>query len=80
MLLAALIQRSAEEDLHHTDLDGDVHGVYHHRVVFSCSPSLSAGRAVHVVWDLKDSDDRQLVEGRGAAVQDDPRSCGTAVL
>lgn len=63
-----------------TDLDWDVHGVYHQCAVFRCGPSLSTGRAVHDVRDLKDPDDCQLVERRGAAVQNHPCSCGTAVL
>lgn len=60
----------------HTDLDGDVDSIHHHGAVFRCSPSLSAGRAVHGVGDLKNSNDRQLVEGRSVAVQHDPRPCG----
>lgn len=53
-----------------TDLDGDVDSVHHHRADFIC------GRAVHGVFDLKNSNDRQLVEGRSVAVQNNPLSCG----
>lgn len=67
---------TVREIIDHTDLDGDVDSVYHHSVVFRCSPSLSAGRAVHGVGDLKNSDDRQLVEGRSVALQNDPLPCG----
>lgn len=64
------------EIIDHTHLDGDVDSVQHHSVL-RCSPGLPAGRGVRgVVGDLEDSDDCQLVEGRSAAVQDDPLICG----
>lgn len=59
-----------------TDLDGDVDSVHHHRADFRRSPGLSCGRAVRGVIDLKNSNDRQLVEGRSVAVQNNPLSCG----
>lgn len=61
-----------QKDRLNTDLDGDVDCIDHNSAVLRCRASLSAGRAVHGVGDLENADDRQLVEGRSAAVQNYP--------
>lgn len=61
------------ESLRDTDLDGDVHRVYHHS--FVSGASLSGWRVASGVQNLQDSDDCKLVERRSAAVQNHPRTC-----
>lgn len=63
------------ESLRDTDLDGDVHRVYHHSSVSGAS--LPGWRVASGVQNLQDSDDCQLVEWRSAAVQNHPRTCRT---
>lgn len=58
-----------------TDLDGDVHRVYHHSSMSGAN--ISSWRVACSIQDLQDPDDCQLVERRSAAVQNHPRTCKT---
>ena len=61
-----------------TDLDRDVSSVQDHCPVLGSGPfpSAGAGGVIHGVWNLQNANDRQLVEGRSVAVQDNPLACG----
>lgn len=63
-----------------TDLDWDVYGLYHQRAEFRRSLSLSAGWTIGHFCNLKDSNNGQLVEGRCAAVYNDPCACDATVI
>lgn len=73
--MANIIVVKFKEIVRETNLDGDVDGVNHHSAMGRSSLSGSTCRVVH----LQDSDDGQLVEGRGAGVQHNPRACSGQV-